>query len=294
MATYSIEFKAMGSHMQVWLSVHSASAAQILMHVPGWFEEWEAALSRFRPTSELSLLNAQAGQWVNVSPILYDVITEARDVAEITNGVFNPMILNALEAVGYDKNFEPQMQLSPLPCLPEPMVVPGWESLRLDDERRAVYVPYRSRIDLGGIGKGWAAQQAADRLSDYGACLVNAGGDLAAHGSPDESEGWAVVIPNMDESETLFKPTLVEQAAATSGTDYRHWEHDGKSLHHLIDPRTGYPSESAVVRSTVIAPDAIEAVIWAKVSLMTETFPEYPTVFFYQDGTVRTNMEIES
>src|SRR5437762_12126605 len=109
MSNYSVQFKAMGSHIQAWLTADSVDEAQILTQLPTWFEEWEAALSRFRPTSELSRLNAQAGEWVIVSPVLFQNIADARDAAEMTDGVFNPLILNALEAAGYDRSFEEMM-----------------------------------------------------------------------------------------------------------------------------------------------------------------------------------------
>jgi thiamine biosynthesis lipoprotein ApbE len=101
MQNFSVEFKAMGSHMQAWLSAPSSHEAHILTEVPRWFETWEAALSRFRPTSELSILNAHAGEWMSVSSILFEIIEDAKDAASRSDGIFNPLILNALEAAGY-------------------------------------------------------------------------------------------------------------------------------------------------------------------------------------------------
>lgn len=293
MSTFSIQFKAMGSHMQAWLSTDSATNSHILNEVPVWFEEWEAELSRFRPTSELSRLNAHTGEWVQVSPVLFEVIADAREAAEMTNGIFNPLILDALEATGYDHSFDGQTFASHQ-SLSASKPVASWDSLQIDDDRQAVFLPAGIHIDLGGIAKGWAAQEAANRLSIYGPCLVDAGGDLVAYGSPDDSGGWIVNVPNLDESDDLFRLLLVDQAIATSGTDYRNWQRDNQTFHHLIDPRTGRPSESRIVRSTVVAPEAEQAVVWAKVSLMTQTFPEYPAIFVYQDGAVQSNLEAES
>jgi thiamine biosynthesis lipoprotein len=292
MPTFSIQFKAMGSHMQAWLSAPSAEEAQILAAVPAWFEEWEQILSRFRPTSELSALNAHSGEWFKASPILYEVVADAREASEFSNGVFNPLVLNALEAAGYDRSFDKDAPDDDRP-LSAAQSVPAWELIQLDDEREAILLPQGARIDLGGIGKGWAAQMAADKLAAYGPCLVDAGGDLAAHGSPDEQGGWVVNVPTLDESNTLMTLLLVDQAVATSGTDYRNWQRDGKQFHHLIDPRTGRPAQSDILRATVIAPDASEAVVWAKVSLITQQFSEYPTVFVYRDGRVQANLEVQ-
>lgn len=296
MPNFSIQFKAMGSHMQAWLNVPTADDAQVLAALPDWFEEWESILSRFRPTSELSLLNAQAGEWVKVSPVLFEIIADAVEAAEMTDGMFNPLILNALEAAGYDRSFDQRVSEqdgAQDKVKAEVTVVPSWRDIEFDFDREAVCLPQGARIDLGGIAKGWAAQETADRLAAYGACLVDAGGDLVAHGSPDENGGWIVDIPTADEADEPLHVLLVDEAAATSGTDYRQWERGGQTLHHLIDPRTGRPSDSSVLRSTVIAPYATEAVVWAKVSLMTRQFSEYPTLFVHRDGRLEANWEIE-
>ena len=294
MHNFSIQFKAMGSHMQVWLSAPSSREAEILAQVPDWFENWEAALSRFRPTSELNALNAHSGEWMSVSPTLFEIIENAKDAAERTDGMFNPLILNALEAAGYEHSFDPAVSAAQSLSIVTPEAIPSWQLIEIDEAHQAVRLPAGARIDLGGIAKGWAAQEAADQLSEHGACLIDAGGDLVACGSPDDSGGWIVNIPTLDEKQILFRVLLVDEAIATSGTDYRHWHRGGQIMHHLIDPRTGLPSESNIVRSTVIAPDAIEAVVWAKVSLMTQQFSEYPTLFIQRDRTVESNWEVQN
>src|SRR5579871_2519348 len=107
MQNYTIEFQAMGSHIQAWLTAKSADDAQILQSVPDWFEEWEARFSRFREDSELSALNRRAGHWLSVSHQMLEVISMAVKGAKETNGLFNPLILPALKAVGYAHSFEP-------------------------------------------------------------------------------------------------------------------------------------------------------------------------------------------
>jgi FAD:protein FMN transferase len=281
----------MGSHLQAWLTANSADEAQILSQLPIWFEEWEAVLSRFRPTSELSRLNAHAGEWVTVSPALFQNIADARDAAEMTRGVFNPLILNALEAAGYDRSFEPGMTAAHHDLVVSQPVASA-QAIELDEANQAVYLPAGARIDLGGIAKGWAAQQTADRLAEIGPCLVDAGGDLVAYGSPDDSGGWGAHVQTPDGAQTLYTLLLADQAMATSGTDYRRWERGGQTMHHLVDPYTGRPAESPIVQATVIAPDATLAVVWAKVGLMTRTFPDFPAVFVYHDGTVLSNLEV--
>jgi FAD:protein FMN transferase len=111
------------------------------------------------------------------------------------------------------------------------------------------------RIDLGGIGKGYAAERAAELLATAGPCLVNAGGDIATRGGV-----WPVGVETGTEAITL---ELSGGALATSGRDRRTWRRAGRTLHHVIDPRTGVPAETDVLRVTVVASDAVAAEIAA-------------------------------
>ena len=112
------------------------------------------------------------------------------------------------------------------------------------------------RLDLGGIGKGYAAARAARLLSAAGPALVNAGGDVAVSGGI-----WPVGVQTAAGDLTL---ELSGGALATSGRDRRRWRRNGREVHHLIDPETGTSSRSDLVRLTVVARDAVEAEVWAK------------------------------
>jgi thiamine biosynthesis lipoprotein len=113
-----------------------------------------------------------------------------------------------------------------------------------------------ARLDLGGIGKGFAGDRAATLLALAGPCLVNAGGDVAVRGGT-----WPVGVQTARGTLTL---ELSEGALATSGRDRRHWQRGGRELHHLIDPRTGRPSRADLIRVTVVGVDAVVAEVWAK------------------------------
>ncbi len=292
MANFTIDFRAMGSRIRAWLTAESAEQAQILTELPAWFEEWEAILSRFRPESELSALNRTAGQWAYISPTLFAVIAEARQAAEATDGLVNPLILPALEAAGYTASFQPDHFVPGAARQTGP--APDWRGIRLDPEVSCVWLPADARLDLGGIGKGWAAQQAAERLAPWGPCLVDAGGDLVARGSPDDSGGWLIEVAGLPEAEA--RPSLirlVDNAIATSGTDYRRWVRDGRMLHHLIDPRTGRPADTSVVQATVVALDAVLAEAWAKAVLISGRFSKLPTALVHTDGSVAYNHTFE-
>src|SRR6185436_17837346 len=104
-----------------------------------------------------------------------------------TDGLYNPLILDALIAAGYDRSFE---QIHGNTHLKLPTNVTDWHEIEIHIKQREVRLP--SQIDLGGVAKGWAAEQIADQLSPYGACLVDLGGDMVARGRPEGQTGWRV------------------------------------------------------------------------------------------------------
>jgi thiamine biosynthesis lipoprotein len=269
------EFRAMGCKMTAWLeTADSEAAAASLTRVEAMFAENEQALSRFRSDSELSQLNAHGGQWVFVSDLLWDVLTLGLRMAAITNGRFDPTILRALEQYGYTVTFE-QMARSGRSdgARNLPPYIADWMAVELDETRQAIFLPKGIRVDLGGIAKGYTAQQAVNWLRRLGPCLVDAGGDLAAGAAPAGYPGWPVAVSapwtaDDEERADLCQLWLANQALATSGIDYRTWERDGRPTHHLIDPATGAPAATDGLTVTILADDSAQAEAWATATLV--------------------------
>lgn len=257
---YVIGFHAMGCKVNMWLET-DADGTPILQHMAEQLEAFEASLSRFRPDSELSRLNAHSGQWVAVSPTLLRAALVSKQAARLTEGLCNPMILSALLAVGYTRSFEQldgEIITHPTPS------VPDWRTLDIDVERQRIRLPEGAGLDLGGVAKGWAAEQIANSLKSYGACLVNLGGDIVTRGHEqviDIGEPGEAVA-------NVLSVRLQDAAIATSGIDHRRWQTDSGIKHHLIDPRTGVPAETDVLTATVIHPKAHIAEAYAKAVLL--------------------------
>ena len=261
-------FRAMNCGMGAWVVAADAQAAEDrLAAVEAFTHATEAALSRFRPDSELSRLNAQAGQPVQVSPLLAELLALALASAEQTEGLYDPTMLAALEAAGYDRSFE---QLGPVVAA-HPLNAPAytWRDVQFDEAAQRVTLPVGMRLDLGGIVKGWAADRAADMLAEVGGCLVDVGGDLMARGEPVEYPAWPVGVADpRDPDRDLALLMLTDRGVATSGTDYRRWQQGDTVRHHIIDPRTRRPAETDLLSVTVVAPTATQADLHAKVVLM--------------------------
>jgi thiamine biosynthesis lipoprotein len=240
-------FHAMGTEME--LLVDAADAGAALDAAEAEFHRLEALLSRFRDDSELSRLNRDGS--IEAREDLLRVVELALAARERTGGRFDPTVHDAVVAAGYDRSFEDIDPESHVRCQ-APAVAGGGVSVHGSQIRLDPGV----RIDLGGIGKGYAAERAAELLALAGPCLVNAGGDVATRGG-----SWPVGVETAGGALTL---ELAGAALATSGRDRRRWRRAGRELHHLIDPRTGAPAETDLLRVTVVAPDAVEAEVAAK------------------------------
>jgi FAD:protein FMN transferase len=230
------EFRAMGTTIELLVDAEHAEAAEREFH------RLESLLSRFRQSSELSQLNRNGA--LDAGPDLLRVVTLALDARERTDGRFDPTIHDAIVAAGYDRTFAELTD----GVLGDPR--PAGGGVEIGGGR--ITLSPGVRLDLGGIGKGYAAERAAELLAVAGPCLVNAGGDIAVRGG-----AWPVGVEDV----TL---ELSSGGLATSGVDRRFWRRGGRMQHHLIDPRTGGPARTDLLRVTVVADDAVEAEVQAK------------------------------
>ena len=262
---HTISFRSMNTDVSAWLwSTHQATALLALREVECTFREAHTRFTRFEATSELSALNAAAGQPFAASPDLFEVVERALRFSDMTSGLFNPAILGALEAAGYDRTFDAVKRDGD--CCPQAPSAPVMRPrVQMGADRRTITLPAGTRLDLGGIVKGWTVQRAAQQLSDCGSCLIDAGGDMMTFGTPPSESGWRIGVADpFDARRDLITLRLRDTAVATSGTDRRRWIRNSVIQHHLIDPRTGRPSESDLISVTVIAPTAVEAEVCAK------------------------------
>ncbi len=241
-----VGFGAMGTKVEVHAS--SASAHQAVRHR---IESFEQAFSRFRDDSELSRINAATGSGVSVSPDMRGILEAAAIMKRRTNGLFDVGVGEAMSDWGYDRSFEDIVEGRRAPASSSP---PQW---RIDDG--VVSLGPGTRLDLGGIAKGWAA----DRIVEAGiADVVSVGGDLR---STDET----LVVDVLDHFDEVAAEVEVGVGAlATSSRMKRTWLVDGARVHHLIDPRTMRPADTPTLSATVVADTAVEAEVAAKVILL--------------------------
>ena len=241
-------FRAMGTEIELLVEADEATSA--LAAAEEEFHRLEALLSRFKDDSELSRLNTEGS--LAAGPDLLRVVELALAAGARTGGRFDIRVHEALVAAGYDRSFELVPADDATTARP-----PVRRSGGVDIRGGVIFLDEGIRLDLGGIGKGYACERAAEILGTAGPCLVNAGGDIATRAG-----AWSVAV------ETATEPLTVElsggSALATSGRDLRRWRRAGRELHHLIDPATGLPSLSDLLRVTAVDRDAVDAEVTAK------------------------------
>ena len=263
-----VRFPAMGSTARLLVLGGPADLPDRARTRLAWLE---ARWSRFEPTSDVSRVNAAGGRPVVVSAETFDVVALAVDCWRATGGAFDPTVLDALERVGYDRDFaavgsSPADREAPAPARP----APGCAGIELLPRIPAVRLPPGVRIDLGGIGKGRAADLLASELSDAGAegVCVDLGGDVrvTGTGTGPEPTGWRVLLDRAVAPHAGF--LLADGGVATSTRLRRCWTRGGTEQHHLVDPASGDPSRTGLAAVTVVAAHTAGAEVLAKAAFV--------------------------
>ena len=254
-------FRSMGTDVEIVGPVHKRFDAAAYV-VETTFHREDERFSRFRGASELSHVNRHAGEPTEISPTFARVTRLALGAAERTGGAFDPTLLDAIVAAGYDRDFDEVLAGARVAARPGR---PGgrWREIRL--EGSAIELPREVGLDLGGLVKGWTADVAAEAAVGAGLpwALVNAGGDLRLAGDAPRVD---IAVEDPDEpGASIGTFRLSRGAIATSSVTKRAW---GDGLHHVIDPGTGSPSRGDVLQATVWAPTCAEAEVLATVAVL--------------------------
>lgn len=269
------EFPAMSTTVLVAAEGEPQALAAGFAEVRAFVAESEQRLSRFRPNSELSRLNAATGRWFVASPTLFELVQTALHWHHLTGGLFDPAILTALKGLGYDQGLPRYVAATPPKY--SNWEYPPFSQTQLDAARRAIRLPAGVIIDLGGIAKGWIAAGAAVRLARFSpACAVSAGGDIVLVGHPTafppgagRPGSWQIALEDpRDINRVLAVLNVGPGALATSTSTRRRWQQGEHLRHHIIDPRDGLPARSSWLSVTVFTEKATDAEVMAKALLI--------------------------
>lgn len=252
----------MGTHCRITLCARDeAEASRASKAAFARIAELDRIMSDYRSTSELMQLCQKAGgPAVKVSKDLFQVLSRAQEVSQLSHGAFDVTVgpvVKLWRRVRYTKKMPAPEELERARSLV------GYQNVVLDPKEQTVRLAKEGiRLDLGGIAKGYAADAALEVLKQHGCprALVALGGDIVAGDAPSDAEGWKVGIaplltPVSEPSRFLW---LSHAAISTSGDAEQYIEIDGKRYSHIVDPRTGIGLIGRM-SVTVVAPNSTMA-----------------------------------
>ena len=223
----------------------------------------DALLSVYDPSSEVSVINASAGEKsVTVSAETMDVIQHAVRYSESTNAVFDCTVEPLMRLWGFRDTVGKPSQCPSDKELKKVLDAVGYKNISIHPGTRSVGLLKRNcAVDLGGIAVGYSVDRMAAILMNEGvsSALINHSGDIAAIGAPPESDGWDIGIPSIRNSKEITHHLIVkDQAISTSGSTEKYRIFNGRHHSHIIDTESGAPSEfrqsvSVITQSSMIA-----------------------------------------
>jgi len=280
MTEHDLLFDAMGSHVRLLIGEPGPGmdpAPAAAEDARRFVAEFDAALSRFKPESELSALNADPRERVPASALLRRAVRAGLQAAELSDGLVDPTLVGEIESAGYVAS-RAGIEGEPLaaalaeapsqrPARPRPDE--SWQQIQVDDEAGTISRPPGVRFDTGGTGKGLAADLIAERLRGYSRFVVDCGGDIRIGGADALVSPYEVFVEHPLSGERAFVLKLGGGAVATSGLNVRIWRDEtGRCAHHLLDPATGEPAWTGLIGATALGDTAVEAETLAKAALL--------------------------
>ncbi len=263
----------------------------------------EKLISSWDQDSQTSLINRNAGiKPVQVDIELFDLIYRSKQISKLTDGAFD-ISYASMDAIWI---FDGSMKKKPTPKeIAASVSKVNYQDIILDKAKKTVFLRQEGmKIGFGAIGKGYAADTSKKLLIDHGVTsgIINASGDMNTWGKHPDGTNWKIAITNpMNKQHAFAVLPISNKAVVTSGNYEKYVFLDGKRYSHIIDPRTGYPSQG-VISTTVFAPKAEIAdalatsifVMGVKTGLhRLNQLPEVECIIIDSQGRIHTSNHIE-
>ncbi len=252
---YSESIILMGSSFEITVvATEKDFANQSLAFAKEEIIRIENLISSWDDKTETSKVNINAGiAPVEVSKELFDLIYRSQKISKLTSGAFDITFAAIDKLWTFDGR---DSKMPTLDSLKASVSNIGYKEIQLDHEALTVFLPKKGmKIGFGAIGKGYAADRAKQILVERGvkAGIINASGDMNTWGTKPDGSSWTIGIINPMNNENVFSWfSLEHNAVVTSGNYEKFTLIDGKRFSHIIDPRTGIPSQG-IVSCTVFA-----------------------------------------
>jgi len=242
--------------------IYADNAEEISRKVMERIRQIEDDMTINKPGGEINRLNDSAGtDFVKVSEDTLYVLEKAKKFSEISNGAFDVTIGPLVKEWGIstDKPAVPSMER-----LQNLMSLVNYRDITIDREESKAKLEKKGQlIDLGGIAKGFAADEAIEIYREHNirSAFINIGGNIALLGGKPDGSPWKVGIrnPRGPEGSYIGIISAKDKAIVSSGDYQRYFIKDGTKYHHIIDPKTGYPADSGLIGTTIIADLSVDA-----------------------------------
>lgn len=226
-------------------------------------------MSTYIPESELSRINrSESGDWMVLSPELFDIIRLSHSISEQTDGAFDITVGPLVNLWGFGPDGPKSLDGPSDPEIALAKSLTGYQNLEFSPVEKAIRKKMPGLyIDLSSIAKGYGVDAVADYLDSLGVpdYLVEIGGEIRGKGLSHRGDQWRIAVekPVPGQRQVQRAITFSDIAIATSG-DYRnYYEHEGMRYSHTIDPRNGRPINHTLASVTVLSDRAVRADAWA-------------------------------
>lgn len=244
--TKSIQFDGLGTRWQceIFDDIDDNKLESIKVLLTDELNRFTHNYSRFDEKSLIGSLNCWS-EIINPPTEMVEMFKFARDMYDVSEGVFNISVGGKLHNLGYGKT-----------GMSAPIMLDFWNEVVIDNER--IVIPKGLVVDLGGFGKGWLIDNFAEilRKNKVNWFIINGGGDLLVRS--DRPIEIALEHP-FDSSKKIGQTRITSGALAASSTLKRVWEYNGNNYNHIIDPLSGESSDGSVIGTFVRANSALLA-----------------------------------
>lgn len=219
------------------------------------------SVNHYLPDSEITRFN-QGDSLQFKLPYFYPVLKRSQEIAEITEGAFDPTVAPLVNAWGFGPGGG---ELPDSVAVDSLLRLVGFDKIRFNQQRVVKKQPY-VQLNFSAVAKGYGVDVVAAYLADKGVenMMVEIGGEVVARGVNPQGEIWRIGIDNPEHPGQMnVAIALDHQALATSGNYMNFYEKDGQKYAHTIDPRSGYPVQHSVLSASVIADDCMTADAYA-------------------------------
>ena len=238
----------------ITLKVYGSKRVEVLKKLEDKINELDDMLSTGKETSEVSRLN-RSGEAV-LSPTMANLIKRSKAIYNKTDGLFDITIYPLMELWGFPtKNYKVPSEKE----IAEKLKLVGFDKIDFNEETRKILFKNKGmEIDFGGIGKGYITDELVKILTDekVESAIINLGGNVFGFRKKPDGSLWNIAIRDPNEPDKYMAAIRLEDSAViTSGGYERYFEENGIIYHHILDPRTGKPSDSGLKSVSIISKD---------------------------------------